>query len=142
MRAHQHSAIVSAENTERPTRDHIVATVRALRISFATVACASTEETYLSLLVRGVLERAGFEFRAEVKLDGNARDRIDFMVGSVGLELKTKGSPAGVLRQLDRYAGAGELDAVILVTTCRRLARGLPSELRGKPLAVIELGAL
>lgn len=131
-----------AENTERPTRDHIVATVRALQNAFGAVACASTDEVYLNLLVRSVLDRAGFAYRAEVALDGNARNRIDLVVARAGLELKTKGSPADLLRQLDRYAAALELDAVILVTTRRALARGLPAELRGKPLAVIELGAL
>ena len=121
---------------------HVSALVAAIHASFQTVACASTDEVYLSLMVRGVLERDGISLTPEVALDGDARNRIDFMAETVGLELKTKGSPAAVLRQLDRYAAAQQVDALILVTTRRSLARGLPTELRGKPLSVVHLGAL
>lgn len=116
--------------------------VEKIRQAFVRVACSVAEESDLNALVRRVLVDAGFEVRAEVPLDGNARNRIDFVVGRVGLELKTKGSPAEVLRQLDRYAAAEELDAVILVTTRRALARGLPTELRSKPLSSLQLGGL
>lgn len=113
-----------------------------IHAAFARAACAPNDEAALSAVVARLLTSAGLEFRSEVKLDGNARNRIDYVVDRVGLELKTEGSPAAVLRQLDRYAAAEELDALILVTTRRALAHRLPSELRGKPLSAINLGAL
>jgi hypothetical protein len=84
-----------------------------------------------------VLERAEIPFRREVRL-GEA-GVIDFVVGErVGLELKSNGSPAAVLRQLRRYADSAAIEALMLVS--RRAAhRALPTTLRGKPLAVVHL---
>lgn len=112
-----------------------------LRRAFTGLSCAVSEEAALSTIVRGRLESAKFTFRAEVALDGDKRNRIDFVVDGVGLELKIDGSPAAVLRQLDRYSAALELDAVILITTRRSHLRGLPVELRGKPIAAFHVGA-
>jgi len=112
-----------------------------LRRAFAGLSCAVADEAGLSAIVRARLESAGFEFRAEVALDGDKRNRIDFVVDGVGLELKIDGSPAAVLRQLDRYSAAAELSAVVLITTRRAHLRGLPNELRAKPVAAFHVGA-
>lgn len=119
----------------------IGARLAALLAAFAGVACSVAEESALSAIVRTRLVAAGLEFESEVSLDGDRRNRIDFVVGRIGLELKIDGSPAGVLRQLDRYSGADELDAVVLITTRRSHLRGLPSTLRGKPIAAFHVGA-
>lgn len=116
-------------------------TVANLRRTFAGLSCAVTDEAALSAIVRARLESGGFALRSEVALDGNRRNRIDFVVDGVGLELKTDGSPAAVLRQIDRYSVAEELCAVVLITTRRSHLRGLPSELRGKPIAAFHVGA-
>lgn len=79
------------------------------------------------------LSAAGLAFEREVKLIG--MDRIDFMVGSVGLEVKVGQSFADVLRQLHRYVQAPQLEALILVTT-RSRHRAIPEFLGGKPLYV------
>jgi hypothetical protein len=115
--------------------------VAALRCVFAGTACSVTDEAGLSAIVRMRLQAAAVEFDSEVCLDGDRRNRIDFVVGRVGLELKIDGSPSSVLRQLDRYAAADELDAVVLITTRRSHLRGLPDELRGKAIAAFHVGA-
>lgn len=44
-------------------------------------------------------------------------DRIDFVVGGVGVECKVQGSVTEVMRQLQRYALWEELTDLLLVTT-------------------------
>jgi len=77
----------------------------------------------------------------EVPLSGS--DRIDFLAGRVGIEVKTHGQPAAVARQLQRYAGSDRIDALVLVTAVARHSR-LPATLGGKPVLLASLleGAL
>lgn len=61
------------------------------------------------------LTTRGVAFEREVDLgDG---DRIDFMVGEVGLELKMEGSTANVARQLQRYCRHERVQEIVLATT-------------------------
>jgi hypothetical protein len=66
-------------------------------------------------------------------------DIIDFYFpdGRIGLELKVKGSPAAVMRQLQRYARSPEVDALILMTGHASLAAGCADMLAGKPVHVV-----
>jgi hypothetical protein len=63
--------------------------------------------------------------------------------GRVVLELKLAASAPAVERQAQRYAGAPDVDAVVVVTTSQRLAheprRAGATELGGKPFGVIAL---
>lgn len=81
----------------------------------------------------------GLVFEREVKLSD--RDRIDFFFRDigVGVELKTKGVRAAVLRQLARYNTHKEVSGLILVTTRRQLAF-MPSHLEGKPVVTVLAG--
>ena|SRR6478736_3415068 len=112
-----------------------------VRAAFRGSACAVITEAELGELCSRLLAAAALPYRSEVCL-GSPRDRIDFVVGRVGVELKIDGSPAAVLRQLDRYAASDEIDSLLLVTTRRSLARGLPSDLRGKPVSSVAMGAM
>jgi hypothetical protein len=73
----------------------------------------------------------------------SSSDRIDFLAGRVGIEVKTHGPPATVARQLQRYAGSDRIDALVLVTAVARHSQ-LPATLGGKPLLLASLleGAL
>jgi hypothetical protein len=66
---------------------------------------------------------------------GRAFGRIDFYLPDegIGIELKVKGSPTEVIRQLHRYAQSPEIHALILVTGRSRLSPNT-DELNGKPL--------
>lgn len=98
-----------------------------------------TNEAELQAGLRTVLvdELGG---RREVHLSG--ADRIDFMVGRVGVEVKTKGSTSALLRQLDRYAGSEDVDELLVVTSLFRLANACPAELRGKRIRTLHVGGL
>jgi hypothetical protein len=93
-----------------------------------------SNEEELQQGIAAALTAGGFEFKREVHL--NARDRIDFLVGEVGLEVKVEGNLAAVTRQLHRYAECPKISALILVTTRMRHGGGLPDSLNRKPLRV------
>lgn len=82
-----------------------------------------------------VLTAAGVPVSREVHL--TSRDRIDFLVGDVGIEVKVKGERTPI-RQLTRYAESSWVAGLLLVTT---RAAGVPSTLLGKPVAVVSLMA-
>lgn len=97
------------------------------------------DESLFQMCVAEVLERNGVEAEREYDL-GPGRGRIDFYVHAfkVGLELKVKGSPSDVARQLLRYATSPEIDTLILVTGRARLGV-LPATLGGKRLLIMSV---
>jgi hypothetical protein len=118
-----------------PGPDAIAATLASHRYGHAS-------EAELQVLLGGLLREAfpDADVRAEVPL--STGDRIDFMVGRVGVEVKVKGSAPAVLRQLHRYAQHDDIDSLVLVTS-RASHLDMPPQLRGKPLVVCSLlGAL
>lgn len=109
---------------------------QALRIAQVLERVRFHEETEEALQrgVETVLRRHSDNgFGQEVRL--TATDRIDFMVGRVGIECKTQGGVAAVIRQLFRYAQHPDVDALVLLTTRAQLAR-VPAILNGKPVVV------
>ncbi len=85
------------------------------------------------------LFQRGIRFDREVVL--GPKDRPDFMVDGTAVEVKVDGSPAVILRQLARYAALPKVTALLLVTRKEQHARRFPSEVGGKPLHVLTLGA-
>ena len=66
-------------------------------------------------------------------------DRIDFLLGRTGIEVKVKGPSAEVTRQLWRYAESDQIDDLILVTTRREHLRVIRQSaiFDGKPVHVL-----
>lgn len=94
----------------------------------------STEED-LQAALTAALQAAGLPAEREVRL--TAAERIDLLAGDIGIEVKIKGSPAQVLRQLTRYADTGRCSALVLVST-RALHRTLHGKvLNGVPVSVV-----
>ena len=90
--------------------------------------------------IEQMLQNERIPYKRETSLD--ARDRPDFLLGSVAVECKTAGSSLEVLRQLQRYAAHKNIDRLILLTTKSRHGLELPSPVLGKPLRVIYLPTL
>lgn len=88
--------------------------------------------------ISDILIENGFDFRHEYHLA--PRCRIDFRVGSIGIEVK-KGRPASsqLIKQLRRYLESPELDGMIVIMP--RLVR-LPSQIAGKPVYILSLNRL
>ena len=89
--------------------------------------------------VRAAWNAAGVPVRYEVSL-GPGR-RIDFVSRGIGVEVKVDGRPAEVRKQLQRYAAAGKLEALVLLTACPGHCREIPEHGYGIPTAVIGLSA-
>ncbi len=78
----------------------------------------------------------GHEVSREVSL--GPKDRIDIMVGPVGVEVKrATAQPRAVLRQLERYAAHESVRALVLASN---RAMVLPGQINGKPLLFASLG--
>lgn len=82
--------------------------------------------------VESALRAEKLQFRREVT---RGADRIDFVVGAIGVELKVKGSPSDLIRQLERYSAWDDLTELLLVTT-RGHHLAVPSTIGGKPTLV------
>lgn len=82
------------------------------------------------------LERHNIAFEREVRLD--AKNRPDFMIGKVAVEVKIKGTFAEFLRQADRYLSLDQITALIVVGTPKWMP-AVPTEMRGKPIYTVRL---
>lgn len=88
--------------------------------------------------IETVLRAAGVEFEREKNLVEFGT--IDFLLrGGIGIEVKIKGSPADVIRQLHRYAQSPQIASLVLVTGKLSHGRSFPAELQAKPLYVVHL---
>lgn len=99
-------------------------------------AWAVTSEDELQQAVAQVLTEAGVAFEREHVL--SSRDRVDFLIGGVALELKVGGSAQDATRQLARYAQDAAVRELVLFTTCATVARQ-PESLGGKPIHVVRV---
>ena len=98
----------------------------------------SHDEHRLYPLMEQVLRDAGFTFVREHPLD--AKSRLDFWLPElrVALEVKVRGAPHAVLRQVRRYAEHPAVGAVLLATTVAKLAV-VPEILESKPARTVRL---
>lgn len=129
------------------TTDRIATAIAAIRSALADYVFRVRSEAELQDQVSVALTAAGIEHAREYPAGGGRFDI--FCAGFVVLELKLKGSAAAVERQAQRYALLPNVDAVLVVTTSRRLEAGLMnpgdvgqaplSTLGGKPFHVIAL---
>lgn len=88
--------------------------------------------------VERVLSGASIPFERE-KILGGKFGTIDFLVdGQIGIEIKTKGSPSAVARQLVRYFECDKVTELILLTGRSRLGV-MPPLILGKKLTVVTL---
>jgi hypothetical protein len=63
---------------------------------------------------------------------------IDFLInGSVGIEVKIKGSKKQIYRQCERYAYFSTIQSIVLITN---KSVGFPQDINGKPCFVVNLG--
>ncbi|KJR10260.1 hypothetical protein [Gordonia sihwensis] len=77
-------------------------------------------------------------YEREVRVPGG---RVDFVVGTVAIEVKIKGSSESLSRQLQRYVEAGRFTAIIVATT-RPAHHVVADPDRTPPITVVTLGGL
>lgn len=96
-----------------------------------------TDECALSDEVAKLFGSQSVPFEREARLSDT--DRVDYLVGRIGVELKVKGPVMAVTRQLSRYAQSNDVDSIILVST-RFAHRAIQRSLCGKPVSVLLVG--
>lgn len=110
-----------------------------VRMALGQVRCPPVcTESELHSLIAQALVPAGLDVRHEVRLA--PRCRIDFLVGTVGVEVKKSRPERGaLLRQLARYAACEQVKSLLVVAP-----RGvnLPREVGGKPVRMLALERL
>ncbi|MFM0405270.1 hypothetical protein [Paraburkholderia dipogonis] len=92
------------------------------------------DEKVTQAAIANALELAGVAFEREVRLSD--ADIVDFMIGSIAIEVKIKGAKAQIYRQLERYAEHERVTSILLVTS---RSMHLPSLIKGKPTLVASL---
>lgn len=96
-----------------------------------------TREAELHNGIRVALEKEKIEFLAEVRL--TKHDRIDFMVGTTGVEVKVGHPLASVMRQVHRYMQCEGVSELLIVTNrCRHSI--VPGIINDKKVEVLFLG--
>ncbi len=103
----------------------------------ATMRVATASEDLVQTAIEKLLTDAGIAHEREVPLTRN--DRIDFLVGGCGIEVKIQGSATSVQRQLQRYAKSERIVDLVLVTTKAQHGSKLDPAAIGKPLRVFTL---
>jgi len=86
----------------------IVAACERSRINVST-----EDSAHLSL--SKALRAQGMVVEDEVRL--SPKDRIDLLIGTVGVEVKIKGQRRDIYHQLQRYAASDRIEALVLVTS-------------------------
>ena len=107
--------------------DKIEALLKSKRYRF-------TDEGTLQVGLGRVFTMAEIVYEAEVRL--SPADRIDFLVGTVGIEVKVQGTNEAAHMQLLRYAEHERILGLLLVSSTRRI-NDIPSLMRGKPVRVV-----
>jgi hypothetical protein len=95
----------------------------------------SNEENVHSAIAK-LLSTASIPFEHEARL--TSRERIDFLIGRVGVEVKIDGSRAALERQLRRYAAHPGVDELVVVSSKTQLS-GVPRSIDGKPVTTFVL---
>src|SRR5271166_5168093 len=94
----------------------------------------NTEED-LKIQMKKVLDDNKIEFVKEYVLD--KKNRPDFFIEGIAVEVKIKGAAKAIYRQCERYCGFEEVKSLILVTN---RSMGFPETINEKPCYVVSLG--
>jgi len=92
-------------------------------------------EAALQGQIEKILQDNNIEYEREVRL--SPRDRIDFVVQGIGIEVKIKGSAKAIYRQCQRYCADDRIKELFLVSG---RSMGLPETIEGKPCYYHNLG--
>ena len=114
------------------TRDAVVAALSAIRCD------ASGTEDRLHMQAAHALEAAGIAAQHEAQLA--PRCRIDFLAGTIGIEIKKRRPRSGaLLAQLRRYAACAQVSELVVMAP-----RGvnLPRTIGGKRVTMLSLERL
>lgn len=90
--------------------------LNTLRHRLEAVQYLFANEARLHELIGQVLDVAGFEFEREYRID--AKNRADFWLDGIVIEVKVDGDLASACRQCQRYMKLPGVRGVLLASTC------------------------
>ena len=109
--------------------------IKDLALILSSAKLRYSTEAELQEEIARLLTHYHIPFQREYVL--SAANRIDFLImGAIGVEIKIKGQPLEIYRQVERYAKFDKIKAILLVTTFRM---GFPSQIENKPAAMVNL---
>lgn len=111
------------------TSPDLISTLSRLRFRFTT-------EKDLQDGFEKVFWENGIPFQREFSI--SERDRLDFLVDGIALEVKIKGSLPDLVRQISRYARHDDIREILVVGTPRWIPR-VPEAIEGKPVYGLRL---
>lgn len=117
--------LARADDPPSPRCEEVLSALCAVNISSPT-------ERFCQDAIEAVFTEAGIDFVREAPL--GPQDRPDFLVGTIAVEIKIKGTGANLIRQLGRYARHEEVQEIVLATTLRRILLQAPDSLLGVPI--------
>jgi len=88
--------------------EEVIAAIQGFRIPNDT-------EAAMQKTIQQILSLARISHAREVVL--NTEDRIDFMVGTIGIECKIAGTFSSVAEQVGRYLQNSSVEGLVLVTS-------------------------
>jgi hypothetical protein len=99
-------------------------------------------EVQLHERLEEVLQGEGMPFEREYRIDD--KNRADFFLDGIVIEVKVDGSLSEAIRQVDRYLGLDVVRGVLLASTSRWAEAPLRADIRtkgwrGKPFAMARL---
>lgn len=103
------------------------------------VGATVIDERELSDALATLFDSYGLSYEREARI--SPKDRLDFLMNGVAVEVKIEASWSALVRQLARYAAHARVQGIVVVTTRRQLS-ALPPVIEGKPVRVAYVGAL
>lgn len=94
-----------------------------------------SDEKSLQASIAEQMDAAGILYEREVRLAPG--DIVDFMVGSIAVEVKIGGQRRAIFRQCMRYCEHDRVSDLVLATN---VAIGLPGTMVGKSVSIASLG--
>lgn len=94
-----------------------------------------SSEAALKMQMRALFSKHGLLYIPEYVLD--AKNRPDFFLDGVGIEVKIRGAKMAIYRQCERYCAFDAIKELILVTGT---AVGMPEKINNKPVYYVSLG--
>lgn len=121
--------VQGGEGRPRVTASDVAQVLRGVDMHFG-------HEAELQQALDEVFHDQGWDVEREFALDGSRDSIVDFFLDGLAIEVKVDGTPAAVLRQLQRYAACQEVRELLLVTTKHRHRDAIPETLSDKPVHV------
>jgi hypothetical protein len=109
--------------------------VEIIRAALAKYRLTFADEKQLQDQLAKIFLAEGLHFNREVSI--SPKDRLDFLIQEIAIEVKVGGSEESHLRQMKRYNDHPMVAGTLLISTRKY---NLPETLSGKPVAGISIG--